>query len=409
MAFKMPFVIIADDLSGAGDAGVQFAKRGFATEVVLDLETPLDPDATVVVYDTDSRMLAPGAAAKRITSLLTRHALSPARIFKKIDSTLRGPIGAEVTAVLEAFPQAVAFVVPAFPANLRTTHAGEQYVAGQRVHETPIGRDPKTPVRTAHIAHILGAQATIVGIEAVHSGLPSMRAMIENGRAAGARRFVFDAQSDEDLRAIATLAPSYPDALWVGSAGILAFLEPKIDAGSPILQPPHAGTPLLVIAGSLNATTREQVARFAHAGALVVDLRTDHVHAEPFGETIARDMTRTKEAFRAGRSVAVVIGPDGAGASGREARAVRLANRLGILAAALVSDLKPAALFLTGGDIARAACTALGIGRFTVIDELEPGIPLSRAGALTLITKAGGFGSPDSLVRIEGRLRGARL
>lgn len=59
-----------------------------------------------------------------------------------------------------------------------------------------------------------------------------------------------------------------------------------------------------------------------------------------------------------------------------------------------------ALLFVSGGATAQAVLTALGIGVLDLIGEALPGMPLARAGDLTVITKSGGFGETDSLSRL---------
>jgi uncharacterized protein YgbK (DUF1537 family) len=62
-------------------------------------------------------------------------------------------------------------------------------------------------------------------------------------------------------------------------------------------------------------------------------------------------------------------------------------------------------LVLTGGDTARSVLDLLGVQQLQVLGELEPGICLSRDGARFVVTKAGGFGDSQSLVRVLRHLR----
>ena len=115
--------IIADDLTGANDAGVQFAKYGLQTITVLDLEEKdlkLLSEAAVIVVDTETRNLNKLEAyerVRRLTESLVSQKIS--LIYKKIDSTLRGLPGVELMAVMRAIGVKVGVVVPAFPANKR--------------------------------------------------------------------------------------------------------------------------------------------------------------------------------------------------------------------------------------------------------------------------------------------------
>ncbi len=110
----MRCLLIADDLTGACDAAVQFRRRGARTRVALN------PDAEaceVLALSTDSRGLGTIAAEARIRAVAERaRAWAPEVIFKKVDSLWRGDQAAEIEACKEAFGCVEAIVTPAFPA-----------------------------------------------------------------------------------------------------------------------------------------------------------------------------------------------------------------------------------------------------------------------------------------------------
>ncbi|MDO5371458.1 four-carbon acid sugar kinase family protein [Paracoccus sp. (in: a-proteobacteria)] len=57
-------------------------------------------------------------------------------------------------------------------------------------------------------------------------------------------------------------------------------------------------------------------------------------------------------------------------------------------------------LLLTGGATAAAVLDRLGVERLHLLGECLPGLPVCRAGGFTVVTKSGGFGSPETLVTI---------
>ena len=74
-------------------------------------------------------------------------------------------------------------------------------------------------------------------------------------------------------------------------------------------------------------------------------------------------------------------------------------------ARARVERSRPGALLLTGGETAIAVLRALGAGGLRLAGEIEPGVALGALvggpfDGLALVTKAGGFGDPDLLVRV---------
>src|SRR5699024_11044119 len=67
-------------------------------------------------------------------------------------------------------------------------------------------------------------------------------------------------------------------------------------------------------------------------------------------------------------------------------------------------DSQETLLFLTGGDIAMATLTRLGVASISVEAEWERGVALGSLDgnpARRVMTKAGGFGTPDLLQRLH--------
>jgi uncharacterized protein YgbK (DUF1537 family) len=96
----------------------------------------------------------------------------------------------------------------------------------------------------------------------------------------------------------------------------------------------------------------------------------------------------------------------------RSASGERLARALARYAAKVIWRWKPSGLFLSGGLTAAAVFDELGIGEFTLRGEVLPGLVASEAqvpglGAIRVLTKPGGFGSPDLIRRLTAA-RGAR-
>src|SRR5262245_23419881 len=115
MQKMMRICILADDLTGACDTAVQFVREGWRTEVQV---RPRQTHAEVIAVNTSSRALTPAGAATAVRDAVGQlRTAGITRLYKKIDSTLRGQIGAELEAALDCWsPAAFAIVCPAFPA-----------------------------------------------------------------------------------------------------------------------------------------------------------------------------------------------------------------------------------------------------------------------------------------------------
>ncbi len=145
-------LIIADDFSGACDAAARAAIHGYSAAALLTF--PIDcAEADLLAFSTESRHLAGDAARARVRSLAP---FLPGRfLYKKIDSTLRGPWIDEVDELLAITDFCQAVVCPAFPALGRTVRNGWLWIGGRPI--TPIVcpfpvRDASTDADLARVA-----------------------------------------------------------------------------------------------------------------------------------------------------------------------------------------------------------------------------------------------------------------
>ncbi len=408
--------LLADDLTGASDAGVQFARRGLETMVCFEAPEPADcADVQVVALDTDTRHAPPDAAYETVRGAAKRlRQLGPEHVYKKVDSTLRGNLGAEIDAVMDAFDLALAVVAPAFPRQERTTVHGVHYLRGVPVSESEIGRDARAPVAESNLVHLLGAQSRrstgLVDLSALDLGAEAIRDRIEQVTAHGARVLAFDASSDEHLAQIVEAVAHAPlRVLWVGSAGLAKKLAEglALPAGAPFgTQLPVAGGPVLVVVGSLSSTAQEQAATVRAAGIAAVQLDVAvAAGGREYEAELSRGGERVAAALERGQDVMLTT----VGAESPSADAI--ADALGHVVADAFARHPVGGFVLTGGDTARAVCRRLDVTGIRLLAEVEPGVPLGRleGGCEALaVTKAGAFGSADTLVRALRALKGER-
>src|SRR5699024_1787942 len=144
--------IIADDLTGANDSGVQIAKHGYSTSVLFKIPETTEPLDEAIVIDTNARVLEKDAATaivKKASDYIKK--CNYTHIYKKIDSTLRGHIGAEIEAMDDVFHPDFIIIAPAFPAYGRATINGVHYVNGVELAKTEVNADPTHPVKHSNI------------------------------------------------------------------------------------------------------------------------------------------------------------------------------------------------------------------------------------------------------------------
>ncbi|MGH7747463.1 MAG: four-carbon acid sugar kinase family protein, partial [Candidatus Dormibacteria bacterium] len=260
-------LILADDLTGACDAGVAFAARGLATHVELRDRPPAPLErGAVVSIDLASRMADRDAIHRRVAEALGGAGLRAAdELLLKIDSTLRGPIGAHIDAVFAMAGDRVAFVAAAVPSHGRTTVAGIQLVHGVAVDSTEAARDPHVPVGSSAIAAAVGELSAQIGLATIRAGDSILRRAVD---AALARRriVIFDATEDADLAAVVRVQTAFPQAFWVGAAGIAAQLAARRPRGATIDTGGLGRGPIAFVVGSPSAVAQAQVRALAADG-----------------------------------------------------------------------------------------------------------------------------------------------
>jgi uncharacterized protein YgbK (DUF1537 family) len=389
--------LIADDLTGACDAAAPFAGRGPVGVFVV----PASPgfEWNVAAVDTESRGLRPADAADavRVAARQLGRRLTGGLLFKKIDSTLRGPIGAELEALLEASGRRTALLCPALPGQRRAVVNGMLLVNGAAAHESPIVRDPAYPGPTSDIVDIVRRGTDhLVSFLPLHRVRGSGDTVARIFRDARDHIIVADALTDGDLDALANATLGCPELVLAGSAGLArAVAEVYGQAGPPAPLP--EGRAWLIVAGSLHPATRAQLERLEWSG--VMGVRLDGT-SDPDTEPLAEQIKRGRPVFIA-TSDRAAVGPD-ARSSAR--------SRLAGLAARMLAGARPDLVAVTGGETVVALLDVVGATRIEVIGAPSTGLALGEAvvhatSRLPLLTKAGGFGAPDLFLSLLGGTR----
>jgi uncharacterized protein YgbK (DUF1537 family) len=395
--------VLADDLTGALDTGVQFARAGVRTKVVIQhqlawaLRSCGEP---VLVVDTESRHLAAGRAASRVAACVrAARARGVERFYKKTDSTLRGNVGAELAALLAASGGRELFFVPALPRAGRTTRSGVQFVDGVPLHESTFARDPRAPVLGPSIEAIIRAQSS-VSVVTIGRGEEVGPVLRGCGRPIVA---AFDAETDGDLEAIAgVLAARGTPYLAAGCSGFAAFLPRLHDLPTGPVEREPIRLPLLVVSGSLHERSIGQLRHAELAGMPSLELDPEAVVKAGWRRMAARTIIVQ---LRKNRGMIVRTR---SGLAAPPFDAGRLVRGVGNLVRRVVDSTAVPTIALFGGDTAAAVVGALGIRGLEPVEEICQGVVVCRAGGprdrgvRSLVTKAGGFGPIDVIERIAG-------
>jgi len=422
-------LVIADDFTGANDTGVALIRQGLAASVQFDEHRGVQGsrEGHAVIYSTDSRALSAAEAAGKVTRALRAGAAAFSgeyQVFKKIDSTLRGNIGAETEAALIALNCPLAIVAPAVPELGRVVTGGQCYVHGHLLTETEFATDPKTPLNTASVAERLAEQTSLrvhhVGLDALRGGdvLTEIFALV----ASGVRILVADSETSEDLARIVQAAQHLPfRPLMVGASGLIHALTDASQRGSgdAPLSSAVEKLPLLAVVGSMSDIAAQQIAFLRqHRAVTLVDIDVLDLFSPG---SPARQLTLAAQISGAlGQGKHCVIRTS-QGAAQRHQIAqfcklqhisrAQMGERIAAFLGQLIDEVLrqpgklPGGLYLSGGDIALAVARALGATGFEIKGQIAGCVPWgylleSQFQRLPVMTKAGGFGTENTLLDV---------
>lgn len=415
---KQSIVVMADDLTGANEIGIILAECGRKAFILSrqlrkrDIESLVDHFDALVI-NVGSRDLDGKVAYERVKTLLScSEKIREGLFYKKMDSTIRGNLVEETDAILDLkFVDAI-FLVPALPKMQRVTVGGYHLV-----NQVPVGRtDYVRGVRSARMSYLptlMGETSKYkvdqIPLQVVESGYKEVIKYTEACYKKGTRIMVCDACMDEDLRVIRdTILNVYLKVLPVGSAGLFRqFFSPSISFNT---------CPCLIVCGSLNEVTRAQAKKLvATKGAKNIELNLRQIFKNKNSElrrvvggassilNIGYDLVLSTPKNRYHRSSATELE--------EEMRiATEIDRFLSIAVRKIIERQKVSGLILTGGSTSSGVIHGLRATGVQIKKQLSSLIPLGtlRDGpfdGLSVVTKAGGFGEEDVLIRAVAYLR----
>ena len=382
--------MLADDVTGACDAGVQFSRRGASTRVYLGTRPISAPAAQVSVVVTHSRNDSPEEASMKVQLACDQIASSGGVLcYKKIDSTLKGNLGAELNGIRIRNPGRLILVCPSSPKMHRVLVNGWLRTSSVKDLE---------PIDLPSLLTSQGARnLACIAQPADHGESSTLMKQIQRAEANGARIIVIDGATESHLDAIASAAfQIVPQPLLVGSAGLACswsklLLEAACKGASRAagqasasMVPGNVDTagPVVFCIGSKNSITCQQ-SRYL-----------SETHEVNEFDSHRDDLSRVRTAAADGCHM--IISLEAAAQNSRDLRR--------LLAAILETD-NVRGLVCSGGDTALLVCSSLGAEAIRLHYEILPGLPWGTleggsASGLPICTKAGGFGSVESLCQV---------
>ena len=423
--------IIADDLTGANDTGVQFTKKGYNTKVSIfnKQSTIIIPDnLDVFVVDTETRELKSKIAREKLRNILKKLNINKNdMIYKKVDSTLRGNVGDEIEEIMNILKKDICVFSPSFPSYQRITVGGYLIVDQKHLGVSEYCCYNSTQVENSFIPFLLKTQTNFpigqIDLKDVVKGQKTILSKINKLYQKGNKIIVIDSISEQHLADIFSSGLKFDGSvLFSGSAGLANNFPNTYNKNEDLkINIENSKSPVIVVAGSRNSIMEDQInylkdrVNFAE---LKIDLEQIFSNKDGILDNYS---TKCIEAVKANRDLVIhtnaIYNEEKLinkklmlkyKLSFRELE-IHIKTFLGELISKILKNNCVRNLFLTGGDIALGVCEELGIYDMDILDELLPGIPLAIANyenyKLNIITKAGGFGKKDTLYNLINKLK----
>lgn len=423
--------VVADDLTGANDTGVQFAKKGYKTMVsILDRESRIiiPNNLDVFVVDTETRELKSKIAREKLRNILIKLNINKNdTIYKKVDSTLRGNVGAEIEEIMNILKKDICVFSPSFPSHKRITIGGYLVVDQKPLGLSEYSSNNLKQEENSFTPFLLERQTDFpvaqIDLKDVTKGQKTILLKINELYQKGNKIIVIDSSNEEHLKDIFASGLKFAGkVLFSGSAGLANYFSNICNENEDFkINIENNKSPVIVIAGSRNSIMENQI-NYLKNRLSFAELKIDLEQIFSSKDRILDEYTtKCIQAINDNRDLLIhtdfiynedklinqkLILKYHLSPRGLE---IKIRTFLGELTSKIVENSYVRNLILTGGDVALGVCKELNIYNMNILDELLPGIPLAIANyknyKLNIITKAGGFGEEDTLYKLITKLK----
>lgn len=403
--------IIADDFTGANATGVLLKKRGFNVATYLDNNfLPMDSSLDILSISTNSRSFDSDAAYEIVYETAGSLMKSARYISKRIDSTLRGNLGSEIDAVLDAAGEGYkAVVVPVYPKSGRSCIGGYLLVSGIPLELTEVARDPKSPIKYSDVKQLISMQSKRgIGCIPLSAVLKGKEAITEYFVSVHEDIIIIDAISDDDIDNIAAALKNHDNIICVDPGPFTsAYISAKYGNAD------NKNTFLVI--GSTSELTSSQV-KYLSEKREVYLCRIDVDELLKCPETV---INKTLQKLMGNYRNDLIMGittknnPEDIIDLKTYSRNLNISvedvsniinNTLSQITSQFINSKPFDNIYVTGGDTALSLFNALNVNKFSIIDEV---LPLAVHGSvsingrkLNIVTKGGLVGGIDALYNI---------
>ena len=410
-------VIIADDLTGALDTGVQFTKKNMSVAVTQNLDLDFEKefsDRDVVVIDTESRHISKEEAKEKVKAIVSKFSKDKIEFFyKKVDSTLRGNIGSEIEGFVESIGINEVSFIPAFPSGKRIVKNGILYVDGIKLENTQFAHDILNPINDSYIPEIIKRQSKLEVEKADINNL-------ELKKSQNSKIYLFDSENNNDMEIIgAELFKRKLLNYTVGNAGFAEVLASYINTEDKEEEILIEDKRIFFVCGSVNIVSLEQCKVAEEIGFLSKSLKFDNIISENYisSNKYVEDKRFISDKFKISEKVLLKTSDSDKVIENAlnfsklhnipiEKLTKIIADNTGRLVTNIIKENGVRNLIVFGGDTLIGILKNIECEYIIPIKEILPGVVFTKVvlknkSFINVITKAGGFGEKNLITKVD--------
>jgi uncharacterized protein YgbK (DUF1537 family) len=251
-------LLVCDDSTGANASAILLNKLRFKTLSAIDQkQLPDFSGYDALAVSTDSRAVSPDVAYQRVLDVLEGFKNEEIVVVnKRVDSTLRGNLGAELNAFYEVFKNRKIAIVPAFPKSGRTCINGQVYVNGVSLEKTDVAKDPKMPITTSDALQLFKKQFNRSLVNIFKDFYQDKDNLLKKTQELYNRYdgIIFDAETNEDVALISRVLVSLDCEVITVDPGVFTFYYTREKLKNRVREEKY-----LYLVGSVTDTTFNQL------------------------------------------------------------------------------------------------------------------------------------------------------
>ncbi len=376
--------VIADDFTGAAEVGGIGLRYGL--KVVISTQVVSD-DADVLVIVADTRVQKPDGAAVKIKDITKELLLlQPEFIYKKLDSVLRGNVGAELEAQMQISGSQRALIVAGNPYFKRFIVDGTYYVNGVPLNETDFAHDKDFNISSSSVLELVASKSTQVLSLNPGKTLPQEGLIVGNVSDASDMQIWSEYLTQETIAA--------------GGAGFFeALLKKHYKQQSHYsFEEYRPQNPALFVFGSAYPKSEKLLSHISQSGLVISEMPSEVYQKNPAEGVVEKWANEVIHHLKQKRNVII---SSSSAISSEENFSLYVRKVVGQLVQLVTDNVTLNDLLIEGGATASMIFKNMNITRAYPFAELDNGVIQMRAegyNGLTITTKPGSYNWPLTML-----------